>query len=457
MQDLTHGSIRSHIGKMTAFLLVSMLLQTLYSLVDLYWVSRLGTESIAAVSIASNLMMVVMAFGQMLGVGAAAVISHAAGRKDHPEVQRLFNQASSLSTLMGIVFGIGGLALKNIYANALAGDAQTAELASRFLTWFIVAMAVQFPLMGLGSALRGIGNMRPSLVAQFGTIVINMVLAPVLMFGWLGSPKLGIEGAALATFIAIVAGVFGLALYLRRKATYLRVNLAHWKPDLPTWSRMLGIGFPSGAEFGLMTIYLLFIYALIRPFGADAQAGFGIGMRIMQSGFMPAMAVSFACAAVAGQNYGARQFARVRETFISGAIIATALMVVFMGLSHVAPEAMVRFFSKDAAVVAVGNDYLRIISWNYISFGLITVCGGMFQGLGNTWPAMISSAIRMGLIVIPAWLFSKRPDFHIDQIWWLSVGGVVLQMLLCMLFLRREFGRKLEMPAPMAASAETAA
>ncbi|HZP11394.1 MAG TPA: MATE family efflux transporter [Nevskiaceae bacterium] len=457
MQDLTHGSVRGHIWRMTAFMLVSMLLQTLYSLVDLYWVSRLGKEAIAAVSIAGNLMMIVMAFGQMLGVGAAAVISHAAGRKDHVQVQRLFNQASALAALFGVVFGVGGLALKNLYVQTLAADVATAELASRFLTWFILAMAVQFPMMGLGSALRGIGNMRPGVVTQVGTIVVNMALAPILMFGWIFGLKLGIEGAAIATFIAILLGMIGLALYLRREATYLRVNLADWKPHLPTWRRILGIGLPSGVEFGLMTIYFTFIYAVIRPFGADAQAGFGIGMRIMQTGFMPAMAVGFACAAVAGQNYGASQPARVRETFVSGAAIATLFMLVFVVLSHVAPGAMIRVFAQEAPVVDVAESYLRIIAWNYIAFGLIAVSGGIFQGLGNTWPSLISSATRIVLIVAPAWWLASRPDFRLTQVWWLAVAAVVVQMTLCLMLLRREFTRKLEMPAPVTAAAETAA
>jgi putative MATE family efflux protein len=457
MRDLTHGPIRGHLGKMTTVMLVSMLMQTLYSLIDLYWVSRLGKEAVAAVSIASNLMMVVMAFGQMLGVGSAAVISHAAGRKEHARVQRLFNQALSLSVLMGIFFACAGLGLKNVYAHALAGDGQTEALASRFLTWFILAMGLQFPLMALSSTLRGIGNMRPSVIAQFATIALNVALAPILMFGWLTDVALGIEGAALATFIAILAGTFGLSLYLRRKATYLRVSFADWRPDLSTWRKMLGIGFPSGAEFGLMTIYLMFIYALIRPFGAEAQAGFGIGMRIMQSGFMPAMAVSFACAAVAGQNYGARQFARVRETFVDGAIIATTLMVVFLLLSYVLPAPMLRFFTSDPAVIAVGENYLRIIAWNYIPFGLIVVSAGLFQGMGNTWPAMMASAVRIGLIVVPAWWLSRQPGFHLSQIWWLSVGSVVVQMTLCLALLRREFARKFELSSPGAATAEQAA
>src|SRR5947208_9140818 len=119
MQDLTHGPIRGHLVKMTLFMLISMFLQTLYNLVDLYWVSRLGKEAVAAVSIASNLMMIVMACGQVVAVGGAAVISQAAGRKDHVRVQLLFNQTLALSGLIGVIFAIVGLALKDAYAAAL--------------------------------------------------------------------------------------------------------------------------------------------------------------------------------------------------------------------------------------------------------------------------------------------------------------------------------------------------
>jgi putative MATE family efflux protein len=456
MQDLTHGSVRGHLWKMTAFMLVGMFMQMLYSLIDLYWVGRLGKHAVAAVSVAGNLQMIVVALTQVLGVGAAAVVSHAVGRKDHANAQALFNQAVGLSLAMAIAFLAAGLALHGAYSDAVSGDAQTALLSRQFLLWFIPGLAFQFPLAALGSSLRGTGNMRPGLIAQMATIVINVALAPVLIFGWGTGIALGISGAAIATLVAILAGTVGLALYLRREARYLRVHASAMRPDVAAWRRMLGIGLPAGAEFGLMTLYLVFVYVLIRPFGAEAQAGFGIGMRIMQSGFMPAMAVSFACAAVAGQNYGARRFDRVRETFTAGALIATAMMAAFTLICHVAPAHMTRFFSPDPAVIEVGDNYLRIISWNFVAFGIIVVSAGMFQGLGNTWPSLISSAVRIGLIVFPAWWLSTTASFRITQIWWLSTASVGVQMVLCLLFLRREFARKLEVAMPSAAAVEPA-
>jgi putative MATE family efflux protein len=456
VRDLTEGDIRGHVWSMALFMLVSMLVQILYNLVDLYFVSRLGKEAIAAVSIGGNLMMVVMALGQMLAVGAAALISHAAGRKDVARVQFLFNQAMCLSAAMAAVFLVVGLALRGVYSDFLSGDAQTALASRQFLVWYVPAMALQLALMALGAALRGLGSMRPAMLAQVGTVFLNIVLAPILIFGWGTGVALGVAGAGLATFLSMVAGTIGLAWYLGRKQTYLRVNLADWRPVLADWRRMLAIGLPSGAEFALLTVYLVFIFALIRPFGAEAQAGFGIGMRIMQSGVMPAMAVSFAAAAVAGQNYGAGLFPRVRETFVSSAIIASSMMLLFAALCHFVPAAMMGFFSTDAAVIQVGEDYLRIVSWNYLAFGIAATAGGIFQGLGNTWPSLISSAIRMGLVVLPAWWLSRQPGFRIDQLWWLSVGSVWLQMVLCLLFLRREFSRKLGGPPEPAAAVEPA-
>jgi putative MATE family efflux protein len=452
MHDMTQGSVRGHVLRMTAFMLAGMFFQTLYGLIDIYWVSRLGKEAVAAVAVSSNLMFVTIAISQMIGVGAVALVAHAAGRKEHADVQRLFNQAQCLAVVTGVLFLAAGGASMNLYADKLSSDAVTADLAKIFLSWFIPALSLQFTMVGLGSALRGIGNMKPGMVAQIGSVVLNMVLAPFLIFGWLTGHPLGVAGAALATFLATVAAVVGLVWYLRRSATYLRINWAHWSPDWKLWGRMIGIGLPSGAEFLLMSVLMGVIYAVIRSFGAEAQAGFGIGGRIMQAGFMPAVALSFAVAAVAGQNYGGRQFPRVKETFIEGAKLNVIFMLAFTLLCHVAPAAMMRLFSKDPAVVDVGADYLRIISYNYVAFGLIVVASGIFQGLGNTWPSLAASALRLVFFIpLVVWL-SRQPGFTLPQVWWISVATVTLQMALSLLLLRREFGRKLVLaPAPAAA------
>src|SRR5438067_1469723 len=210
MQDLTTGPITRHLLKTTGFMLVTMLFQTLYFLIDLYWVGRLGTQAVAAVGIAGNLTFIVLALTQMLGVGTTTVVSHAVGRKDHEEALLLFNQSQVLAMLTGVAFLIVGLIALTPYSVAMSADAQTAALAGRYLLWFVPAMALQFALVAMGAALRGVGNFKPGMVVGTVTVIINMILAPFLIFGWGTGHPFGVAGAAMSSLIAIIVGLVWL-------------------------------------------------------------------------------------------------------------------------------------------------------------------------------------------------------------------------------------------------------
>jgi putative MATE family efflux protein len=443
MQDLTSGSVTRHLLKTTSFMLVIMVFQTLYFLIDLYWVGRLGTDAVAAVGIAGNLSFIVLALTQMLGVGTTAVVSHAVGRKDHDEACLLFNQSQVMSVIIGVVFLVVGMMVRVSYSKSMSADAATADLAAKYLLWFIPAMGLQFALVAMGAALRGVGNFKPTMIVSTATVVINMVLAPFLIFGWGTGHPLGVAGAAISSLIAIVIGIVWLATYFFPRDSYLRFMVIDWKPRLQMWKRMLAIGLPSGFEFALMALYMVIVYALSRPFGAAAQAGFGIGGRIVQAGFMPVVALGFAVAPVAGQNFGARQRERVIGTYKHAAFLATVMMFVFMIICLIFPHQLVRVFSKDPAVIAVGDEYLRIISINFIASGLLFVNSSMFQAMGNTIPSLITSSLRILLVAIPAIILSKSPNFSLNWIWYLSVGSVFAQLTMSMYLLRREFRKRL--------------
>jgi putative MATE family efflux protein len=442
MQDLTTGSVSRHLLKTMGFMLVSMVFQTLYVLVDLYWVGRLGTEAVAAVAISGNLLFVVLAVTQMLGVGTTALISHAAGAKNRERALLVFNQSQVLSMVVGVIFFALTMAVRPLYARRMSADAITAQLVSQYLLWFLPAMALQFGLVAMGSALRGIGLFKPGMVVQTGTIIINIVLAPIFIFGWGIGHAFGVAGAAIATFIAILAGTVWILAYFKPSA-YLHFMIADWKPRFGLWRDMLKIGLPAGAEFGLMAVYLGIVYAVTRPFGASAQAGFGIGLRIVQSAFLPVVALGFAVAPVAGQNYGARLGERVRETFKTAALMSIGLMLLVIVITHLFPGALIRAFSSDAAVISVGEVYLRIVSWNFIASGLVFVSSSMFQAMGNTLPSLATSFTRIVVVTVPLLLLAKLPGFKLEWIWWLSVAAVTLQMILNLLLLRREFDRRL--------------
>lgn len=446
VHDMARGSIRRHVLRMMLFIITGHATQSLYSLVDMYWVSKLGREAIAAVALSSNLTFIALALTQMLSVACIALISRAAGCKDHAEVRRLFNQAQSLAASLGMAFLIVCLALSDIYAERLGGDARTVALSKEFLLRFIPALALQFMMVGISSALRAIGNMKPGLVAQILSILLNMGLAPFLVFGWIGGHPLGVAGAALSTLISTAAAVLGLVIYVARGKTFFRLQPADWRPVWRTWGRMLNIGLPSGVEFLLLSIIMIVIFGVVRPFGPAAQAGVGIGWRIIQAGFIPAIALSISATTVVGQNVGARDHARVREAVRESAKLAIALMLVFAVVCHFAAEPLVGSFTSEAAVVELGADYLRTVAYSYVASGLVYVVAGVFQGLGNTWPSLLASVTRAASFVIAALWLAQHDGFAIHTLWIMSVTSVMLQLAVCLVLLNRE----LQIKAPVA-------
>jgi len=261
------------------------------------------------------------------------------------------------------------------------------------------------------------------------SVILNTLLAPVLISGWVTHHPFGTAGAGLASSISIAAGVVFLWIYFARLEHYVALNRRQWAPRWELIRRILNVGLPAGGEFFMVFVILGIIYWVIRSFGPAAQAGFGIGGRVMQGLFLPVMAVAFAVAPVAGQNFGAHHYARVRETFRTAAIQTSVLMLAITLVCQWRPQWFIHLFTAQPEVVAVGATYLRIISWNFLASGLIFTCSGLFQALGNTWPSLASSASRLLTFVLPAVLLSRLPGFTLTQVWYLSVATKFQEMM----------------------------
>src|SRR6266481_3480749 len=448
MKDLTQGSVTTHLLQMTAFLAISMLVQTLYLLADLYWVGHLGKEAIAAVGVAGNFTMIVLALTQMLGVGTTTLISQAAGRKDQPQAELVFNQSFIMSILIAFGLGVLGFLVRPAYCEWLSADAETATLAKAYLLWFLPGLLLQFPLVALGSALRATGIIKPAVGFQVLSVFLNIVLAPLLIFGIGPWPKLGVTGAALATFISILLADVLMIIYFEKRYHYVRFLFPLFRPQTKIWGGMLRIGVPAGAEFLLLFVYIIIVYAIIRGFGPAAQAGFGIGARVMQAFFLPVVALSFAVSPVVGQNFGGRRADRVRHSVYSALGIASLMMLVLTFITYLAPATLIGIFSHDPRVIAFGSEYLRIASLNFVSAGIVFTTSSVFQGIGNTLPPLFSSMTRLILFALPAVLISRTPGFEIRLVWYLSVGSIILQMCVNLLLLRHELRKRLRFGEP---------
>jgi putative MATE family efflux protein len=455
VKDLTKGSIVNHLLTMAAPVAIGMLTQIACQLIDLYFVTRVGVAATAGVSTAGNVVFIVAAITQVLGVGTVALVAHAVGRKDQADANLAFNQSMMLSAICGvIVVALLSVSLRP-YLRSVAADAATIDAGATFILWMLPGYALTLPMTVLSSALRGTGIVRPTIVLWMLTVVINAILAPILIVGWGTGAALGVMGAGLATSISIVVGTIMLGIYFHRSQRYMTINWQLMYPRVKQWRRILTVGLPVGGEAALGFLFAVVVYYAIRDFGASAQAGYGIGSRILQTILLPGISIGFAAGPIAGQNCGANNTERVKETFRKAALIGTAVMIAIGILVQWQSKALVGVFDADASAIVVATVFLQLTSWTLVAEGLVYTCSSTFQGLGNTVPSLISSGICLLAFAVPVVWLSVQPTFHIEQVWYLWIAAVTLQAIVSLCLLRVEFRRRLQpIAAPAAAGNE---
>ncbi|MFL6698727.1 MAG: MATE family efflux transporter [Vitreoscilla sp.] len=438
MRDLTQGSIRGHLIAMAMPITIGMLVQTMYLMVDLYFVAGVGKEAVAGVAAAGNVSMLVLALTQMLAVGTVSLAARALGASDKPAASRVFAQSMLLGLACMVATLVLGLWLGPAYMRGVSADAAIARSGVTFILWSLPGLALQFVLAVAGSVLRAAGIVKPGMVVQLATVGLNIVLAPVLIAGWGTHHPMGVAGAGLATSLSVAAGVLMLTGYLRQLGNVVSLSGGLAKPDRAILGSMLRIGLPAGGEFLIMVLLNSAIYALIRDFGAGAQAGFGIAGRVMQALAMPSMAISLAIPAVAGQNFGGRHPERVAETLRQALLLEMMVMAFVVAACQLWAQVPVRWFTADPLAIEAGVTILKVVSWNFFGLGLVFACSGMFQAMGNTLPALASSLTRLLTFALPALWLSQRAGFRLLDVWHLSVASVCVQAVMSLLLVRRQ-------------------
>ena len=444
MTDLTQGSLQRHLWVMAVPMMIGMFVQSLYFFVDLYFVSSLGAEAVAAVSAGGNLMLLIMALTQMLNVGCVALIARYTGARQNDEANVVFQQSMLMGGALALLTLLLGFAGSHFYIQLLSSDLQVQQQASAFLTAYLPGLALMFLSTAIAAALRAVGVVKPAMQVQLVTVLLNILLAPVLIAGWGTGYALGVMGAGLASTISVLVGVLLLWRYFLRSDHSVLQTPKSWHFNAKVWRQIAAIGIPAGGEFALMFLFTAFVYWVIQDFGTATQAAFGIGNRILQAITMPALALSFALPAIVGQNFGAGQAQRVRQCFRYGVQQMALVMLVLFLLCQVLAHPLVALFSTDPLVLKEGELFLRIISLNCLSVVLVLSCSGMFQGLGNTWPSLLSSTFRIVAFITPVMWLSTRDGFSPATVWYCSAGSVLLQGLLSFWLLRGQLQRSLQ-------------
>ena len=450
MKDLTKDSVVKHVLTLSLPLGAGVLTQFAYHLVNLYFVAQIGVAATAGVNVAGNAALLVTALTQLLAVGTTALISHAAGRRDQEDANLIFNQ----SLILAVVCGVGLMALLYIlippYLHLLVRDEATIDAGVNYIHWAMPGYAVMLPMTVLGSALRGVGVGLPIIAPYMLTVIANIVLAPILIAGWGAGRQWGVMGAGLATSLSVLMGAAVLGVYFLCFQGYLSVSLELMSPRCKQWWRILRIGLPAGGELMISFISAAVSYYTIRTFGPSAQAGYGIGCRVIQAVLLPGIAIALAAGPIAGQSFGAKDNERVREVFRKSVIMATIVTIATSILVRWHPTLFLRVLDVDTSTITVAAAFLELMSWTFVGTIVVAACSSMFQGLGNTVPLLATSGTNLLVFSVVATWVSTGQHFHIQQVWYVSMASVTLQALVSLLILRAEFKKRL---IPMRVSA----
>ncbi len=422
---------------------ITMLVAAAHQVVTLYFVSGLGVDAVAAVSAAGNAAFIVGALGQILAIGTVALVSQSAGKKDFADISLVLTQTLALALVCAVGTAAIVHELAPLYMATLSEDESVVESGVTFLRWMAPGFAALLPMTVLSATFRGIGVISaPSMIYTF-TIVMDVALAAVLIPGRGFIPSLGIEGAALASTLSYFMGLIWMLARFVRTERHIPILRRHFVPRFATWRRVFSLGLPAAAELALMFLSVSVVYLVIRDQGASAQAGFGIGFRVLQVLLLPGLALSFAAAPIAGQNFGARNAARVREVFRTTATLSSIVMVLVTIVVLLQPRILLLPFETDAASAETATVFLQLMSWTLVAQGLVYTCAFMFQALGNTVPALLSAMVRFVVFSAPAVWLSYQAGFHAEQVWYLLSASIAVQAVLSLWLLQIEFKRKL--------------
>ncbi len=419
-KDLTTGSIAKNLVFFALPMLLGSLVHVAYSLINAAWVGNgLGTNAMAALTVCFPVFFVLNAFGQGLSLASNVLVSQSYGAKDWDRLRMVVQNSMVLTVIAGLLCFVAGEAATAFLVRSMDTAPEVIPLAISYLHVFLWTTPLMFGMFYLASVMRGAGDSKTPLYFQAGSLVVTAILDPLLMFGWLGFPRMGLNGTALATILSQAMALVALACYMHRVRHIAAPNWRKLGLNAAMSRLTLRIGLPSMVQQALVSMGIIVIVKLVNRFGAHSTAAYGIAMRIDLLAFMPAMAIGMAASTLSGQNIGAHKFDRVKQTFRWGLLISLGLTLPATIVSVGIPGLFMRLFAHaDADVVATGAHYLRIVGFGYLMWAIMFLSNGIINGSGRTMATTMFTLIGFWIVRIPLALFLSRYLNSVEGIWY---------------------------------------
>lgn len=405
---LTQGPVTEKLISLTIPMIFGLLSMVVYNLVDTFFVSRIGTKELAAMGFTFPVVMFVISIALGLGVATSSVVSRAIGRGDYHEVKRLTTDSLIISFFIVVIFAVLGWLSMDWIFRLLGADVETLALIRQYMViWYMGVGFVVIPIVG-NNAIRACGNtLFPSLIMVI-SMIVNIILDPLMIFGLWGFPRLGLKGAAIATVIArAVAFVLSL-LILHYKEKLIDFALPSFKEFVSSVKQIFYIGIPSAISKLVMPVTMAIIMRLVSKFGSTAVAAFGVAVKIEMFVFLLIMALATALIPFVGQNWGAKKFDRVKEAIKKANVFSLwwglGSFVVFLAFAAF----LGNLFGKDIEVAKYITLYLWIIPISYGLCGCTFLITSVFNAMNKPMLAIALNLVWMFVLSIPLALIGSQ-------------------------------------------------
>lgn len=416
---LTSGSLPRTLVFLAGPMAISALLQNVQSLIDLFWVGRLGREAVAALAMSGTILTLVFPLVMGMSAGSVAIVSRAIGAGHLDEASRVAGQSLTAAVLFGLLAGGGGWAASEPLVRMLGATGPVVDLSVQYLRVSFLGSFSAFVLFIGSAVLQAAGNAVIPMLSTLLANLVNFVLDPLLIYGLAGLPRLEVRGAALATVLSHLVACGGVAWVLVRGSHGLHAPPRTWGLTAAILHRLLRIGLPSSGQMLSRSLMNLVMMRQVAAFGTAAVAGYGIALRFHMIVLMPAFTLGNAVAPIVGQNLGAAQPDRARRAAWLATGIDLVIMVVSAVILTVWARSLVRFFEASPEVVQIGSEYLRIVSPWYAFAAFSIVLGRALQGAGDTLATLITTVIGLWGVQVPLAILLPRwfvPPIH--GVWW---------------------------------------
>lgn len=423
-QPQQHGLLKGPLGsalfRLALPIMAGNILQTAYQLTDAFWVGRLGSHAVAAVSISTPVTFLVIAIGAGLAMAGATLSAQYMGAGNQAMVNHVAAQTMMMVAFTSALLGTAGVLLSPYFLTLLGVAPEVYEGALAYMHVSFVGVIFVFLYNMFQALMRGVGQTKVPLMIVTGTVLLNFLLDPLYIFGWGPVPAQGVRGAAMATVTTqALAAVTGILIFLRGQHG-IHLRLRDFRPDFRYIKRAFLLGFPGSVELSTRGLGAIIMSFLVTSFGTTTIAAYGVGINVVQFITVPAMGLSMSVATLVGQNIGAGNLQRAARASVLGTVAGfTGLSTLGIAAWILAPRIVGFFVPHDPEVIAQGARFIRImcLAWGGIGVQLCIV--STFRASGNMLNAMVIALVSQWMFQFPlAYVLSRHTMLHAEGLWW---------------------------------------